>query len=57
MNYIKRKKISLNEPDDLTSPQKNLDEIQLMLSLYGSKSVTKKQFKDEKENLKRFYSR
>lgn len=57
MNYIKRKKISLNEPDDLTSPQKNLDEIQLMLSLYGSTSVTKKQFKDEKENLKRFYSR
>lgn len=57
MNSKKRKIISLNEPDDLTIPKIKLDEIRLMLSLYGSASATNKQFKDEKENLRKFYSR
>ncbi len=57
MNYKMRRKISLNEPDDLTIPQKNLDEVRLLLSLYGSISATKNHFKDEKENLRKFYSR
>lgn len=57
MKYEKRKKISLNKPMNFNIPQKNLDEIRLMLSLYGSTSATKKQFSDEKENMKKFYSR
>ena len=57
MKYKKRKTISLKEPEDLTIPTINLDEIRLMLSLYNSTSATDKQFKDEKENLRKFYSR
>ena len=55
MKYKKRKSISLKEPEDLTIPTINLDEIRLMLSLYNSTSATETQFKDEKENLRKFY--
>ena len=55
LKYKKRKSISLNEPEDITIPTINLDEIRLMLSIYNSALATDKQFNDEKENLRKFY--
>ena len=55
MKYKKRKSISLKQPEDPVIPPINIDEIRLMLSLYNSASATDKIFKDEKENLKKFY--
>jgi len=57
LKYDKRRTISFKEPEDLAIPPINLDEIRLMLSLYKLSSATDKKFKDEKENLRKFYSR